>query len=60
MKRFYLLLIGVVSFGNTLLAGGGSKLPIIPEPSSVVAVRGSFILTDSVNLVRTKLINLFL
>jgi hexosaminidase len=51
MKNLLLLLCGLLLFCNCAIAGGGTKLPIIPEPSSVVALKSSFYLSDSVVIV---------
>lgn len=47
MRSFLLSLSSLVLIVNSAFAGGGTKLPIVPEPSYAVAVKGSFLLSDS-------------
>ena len=48
MRKLLFLLSGFVFSYSNLFAGGGNKLPLIPEPASVVHVRTNFSLSDSV------------
>lgn len=46
-----LFISGLVFISSASIAGGGTKLPIVPEPSSVVALKSSFFLSDSVVII---------
>jgi hexosaminidase len=51
MKKLLLFLSGLVFINTSVFAGSGAKLPIIPEPTSVVVLKSSFILSDSVVII---------
>ncbi len=48
MKRLLLFLSGFIFSCGELFAGNGAKLPLVPEPTSVVYLRTTFTLSDSV------------
>ncbi len=51
MEKPQLTLLCFLLFLKTVLASGGTKLPIVPEPSSVVALKSNFFLSDSVAII---------
>ncbi len=51
MRKLLLLLSGLVFFYGSAIAGRGDKLPLVPEPVSVVYLRTTFTLWDSVVIV---------
>jgi len=51
MKKLFLLFSGVVFTHLSAFAGKGDKLPLVPEPSSVIVLKSSFILCDSVVII---------
>ncbi|HTB32358.1 MAG TPA: hypothetical protein VK808_10055, partial [Bacteroidia bacterium] len=51
MKKLLLLLSGLFIVSFSAQAGRGGKLALVPEPSSVVYLRTSFTLSDSVVII---------
>jgi hexosaminidase len=51
MRKLLLLLCGLVFFCGAVFASRGGKLPLVPEPTSVVYLKTTFALSDSVVIV---------
>jgi hexosaminidase len=51
MKKLLFLLLGVSFVCTSAFAGKGGKLPLVPEPFSVVVLKSSFTLSDSVVII---------
>jgi hexosaminidase len=51
MRSLLLLFSGLMLIINTAKGGGGTKLPLVPEPSYVVHLRSNFILSDSIVII---------
>lgn len=51
MKKLLFFFSLFISIGSPVIAGRGGKLPLVPEPTSVVVLKSHFILCDSVVII---------